>query len=32
MKFHRVTKDTVRFVRDANFNLRFDFKTYFYKQ
>jgi hypothetical protein len=32
MKFHRVTKDMVRFVGDATFKLSFDFKTCFYKQ
>jgi hypothetical protein len=32
MKFHRVTKDMVRFVSNATFKLRFDFKTCFYKQ
>jgi hypothetical protein len=32
MKFHRVTKDMVRFVSDATFKLHFDFKTCLYKQ
>jgi hypothetical protein len=32
MKFHKVTKDMVRFISDAHFKLHFDFKTCFYKQ
>jgi hypothetical protein len=29
MKFHRVTKDMVRFVGDATFKSNFDFKSHF---